>query len=97
MEVEVSGRGVGVVSSGGRPMRIPAGYRVARVVALLSSSASGAQVTLGVRSLAALGTQMPEHVLATVILAPEAPRVVTPGRRRACSSPSSRTPATSAT
>ena len=84
--MEVSGRGVGVVTSGGRAMRIPAGHRVASVVALLSGGGSGgAQVTLGVRSLAAPETQMPEHVLGTLVLSPDAPRVVTPGRRSGAS------------
>ena len=81
--MEVSGRGVGVVTSGGRPMRIPAGYRVAKVVAtLVGTGGASAQVTLGVRGLAETAVQRPEHVLATFLLArPDAPRAVTPGRR----------------
>ena len=81
--MEVSGRGVGVVTSGGRPMRIPAGYRVAKVVAtLVGTGGASAQVTLGIRGLAEAAVQRPEHVLATFVLArPDAPRAVTPGRR----------------
>ena len=81
--MEVSGRGVGVVTSGGRPMRIPAGYRVAKVVAtLVGTGGASAQVTLGIRGLAETAVQRPEHVLATFVLSrPDAPRAVTPGRR----------------
>ena len=81
--MEVSGRGVGVVTSGGRAMRIPAGYRVAKVVAtLVGTGGASAQVTLGIRGLAETAVQRPEHVLATFLLArPDAPRAVTPGRR----------------
>ena len=81
--MEVGGRGVGLVTSDGEPMRIPAGHRIARVVcALVGASDASARVTIGVRSFAAQSEQRAEHVLGTALLArPEEPCVVTPGRR----------------
>ena len=81
--MEVGGRGVGIVTSNGEPMRIPAGYRIVRVVCALvgATSEASARVTLGVRGLAAPAEQRAEHVLGTVLLASEEPRIVTPGRR----------------
>ena len=81
--MEVGGRGVGIVTSNGEPMRIPAGHRIVRVVCALvgATGEASARVTLGVRGLAAPAEQRAEHVLGTVLLASEEPRIVTPGRR----------------
>jgi hypothetical protein len=82
--MELGGRGVGIVTSNGAPMRIPAGTRIVKVVCTLlgDSRDASARVLLGVRSLAAPTEQRAEHVLGAVLLArPEEPRVVTPERR----------------
>ena len=87
--MEVGGRGVGVVTSNGEPMRIPAGHRIVRVACtLIGTAEASARVTLGVRTFAAPAEQRAEHVLGTVALArPDEPRVVTPGRRSGTSAP----------